>query len=295
MIRPLAAILAAALLLVGSSLLAQHADWKLQPLEYHNPGLQVDLGVGLWAWPMPMDYDNDGDFDLLVSCPDKPSNGIYFFENPTQDPAVKMPVFRAGVRLGKTANNFQVSYVDGEPRILHTCFEHLRDAKSRAFDFDHGTRIYPKHNVHRNNVRANMWRYVDYDSDGDHDLIAGVGDWTDYGWDHAYDSHGRWRNGRLHGYVYLITNEGSNENPQYSESPQMVEAAGGEIDVYGSPSPNFADFDGDGDLDLLCGEFLDGFSYFENVGSSTHPVYAAGQKLRDDLGQRLVMDLQICG
>ena len=44
-------------------------EWKLNPLEYNNPGLKVDLGVGLWAWPMPMDYDKDGDMDLLVACP----------------------------------------------------------------------------------------------------------------------------------------------------------------------------------------------------------------------------------
>jgi len=293
MIRLPAAILAAPLLLVCNNLLAQQADWKLQPLEYNNRGLQVDLGVGLWAWPMPIDYDGDGDIDLLVSCPDKPSNGVYFFENSSQDPAVKLPLFRAGVRLGEASNNFQVSDVDGEPRILNTCFEYPRDAKTGAFDFAHGRRIYPQHNVHDNRVRANMWRYVDYDGDGDHDLIVGVGDWTDYGWDHAYDSHGRWRNGRLHGYVYLITNAGSNENPQYSPVPQKLEAAGGEIDVYGSPSPNFADFDGDGDLDLVCGEFLDGFSYFENIGSRTNPVYAAAQKLKDDRGRLLVMDLQM--
>ncbi|MFM7932287.1 MAG: hypothetical protein ACKO9Q_31615, partial [Pirellula sp.] len=47
----------------------------LVPLPYNNPGLVVDLGVGLWAWPIPCDADNDGDFDLIVSCPDKPSNG----------------------------------------------------------------------------------------------------------------------------------------------------------------------------------------------------------------------------
>ena len=36
----------------------------------------------------------------------------------------------------------------------------------------------------------------------------------------------------------------------------LVLAGGGDIDVFGWPSPNFGDFDDDGDLDLLCGEFL---------------------------------------
>ena len=48
-------------------------------LDYNNPDLSVDLGVGLWAWPLPMDFDDDGDMDLVVSCPDTPFNGIYFF------------------------------------------------------------------------------------------------------------------------------------------------------------------------------------------------------------------------
>ena len=52
----------------------------LQRIRYNNPGLVVDLGVGLWAWPLPMDYDQDGDYDLVVSCPDKPYNGIYFLK-----------------------------------------------------------------------------------------------------------------------------------------------------------------------------------------------------------------------
>ena len=72
-------------------------DWKLQLLKYNDPDLVVDIGVGLWAWPLPMDYDDDGDYDLSVFCPDNPSNGFYFFENPTQDSSVKMPVFKPGV------------------------------------------------------------------------------------------------------------------------------------------------------------------------------------------------------
>ncbi len=61
-----------------------HADEpQLTPLKYNNPGLVVDLGVGLWAWPVPCDADGDGDYDLIVSCPDKPSNGVWLFENAT--------------------------------------------------------------------------------------------------------------------------------------------------------------------------------------------------------------------
>ena len=33
------------------------------------------------------------------------------------------------------------------------------------------------------------------------------------------------------------------------------------------PSPCFADFRGTGKLDLICGSFLDGFTWFENVGT----------------------------
>ncbi len=63
---------------------------QLERIQFNNPGLVVDLGVGLWAWPLPMDYDQDGDLDLVVSCPDKPYNGSYFFENPGQGPGSQL-------------------------------------------------------------------------------------------------------------------------------------------------------------------------------------------------------------
>ncbi len=274
------------LALFSAKTISADADWKLQPLKYNNPGLIVDLGVGLWAWPMPMDYDGDGDIDLLVACPDKPSNGVYFFENTTQDPKVKMPIFKPGVRLGKAGHNYQVSYVDGKARILKPGYEFTHDKKTGKFNFDKATKIYPKSNVHQVGVRGNMWRYVDFDGDGDQDITVGVGDWSDYGWDHAYDAQGRWRNGPLHGYVYTIINNGTDAEPKYA-TPKRIKAGGGDVDVYGGPSPSFADFDGDGDLDLLCGEFLDGFTYFENIGNRKEPAYASGKKLS------VAMDLQM--
>ncbi len=263
-------------------------DLKLLPLEYNNPGLEVDLGVGLWAWPLPMDYDGDGDMDLLVSCPDKPTNGLYFFENTTQDPSVKMPVFKPSVRTGPTGQNVQVSYVDGKPRVLKENLE-FPNFKETGAGKEGGEKIYANARFHGGKTRARMWRYVDWENDGDQDLIVGIGDWSDYEWDHAYDAQGRWRNGPLHGWVYLI----ENEDGKYSNKPIKIEAAGSPIDVYGWPSPNFADFDNDGDLDLLCGEFMDGFTYFENTGTRSEPVYATGFKLSGADGKPLVMHVQM--
>jgi hypothetical protein len=141
-------------------------------------------------------------------------------------------------------------------------------------------------------VRHNQWRYVDYEGDGALDLIVGIEDWSFYGWDDAWNARGEWTNGPLHGFVLLLRNTGTTQEPKYTE-PLKLEADDRPIDVFGCPSPNFEDFDSDGDLDLLCGEFLDGFTYFENTGSRRRPVYAAGQRLLDPEGQPLVMDLQM--
>jgi hypothetical protein len=58
------------------------------------------------------------------------------------------------------------------------------------------------------------------------------------------------------------------------------------------PSPNFADYDSDGDLDLICGEFLDGFTYFENTGSRTSPAYKSGIYLTN-AGRKVAMHVQM--
>jgi hypothetical protein len=53
------------------------------------------------------------------------------------------------------------------------------------------------------------------------------------------------------------------------------------------------DFDADGDLDLLCGEFLDKFTYFQNIGTRTAPAYSQGQRVLDRQGKHLRMDLEM--
>jgi hypothetical protein len=255
----------------------------LRPLPYNHPGLAVDLGVGLWAWPLPMDYDGDGDYDLVVSCPDKPYNGTYFFENPGGDR--QMPVFKPAVRIGKGHTNIQVSFVDTKPRVLIPGAEilALKPSELGGEDaFSDARKIYPTPWVHQHDqvrkIRANQWRYVDFDGDGRQDIVVGIEDWEQYGWDNAFDTDGNWTHEPLHGYVYLLHNVGSNDEPKY-EDPRKITAGGKVIDGFGMPSPSFADFDGDGDLDLITGEFLDGFTYYENDGSRTEPHYAAARRL----------------
>ncbi len=249
-------------------LICAETEYVGQRLSYNNPGLIVDLGVGLWAIPLPM--DGDGDNDLVVSTADVPYNGVYVFENDSSD------VFQPAVRLGAGKRNITVSYVDGNPQVTvpGILFKNFQESL-----FDEPVSIPYEQDFYAG--RTNQWKYGDYNGDGNVDLIFGVSDWREYGWDNAYDSEGNWRNGPLHGYVYWAENIGDNQYPKYDKAVR-IEAGGEPIDVYGCPSPNLVDWDADGDMDLICGEFLDKLSFFENTGSRQQPVYKEGQYLKAD-------------
>ncbi len=283
------------LLVVALGFISSASAAGLERLKYNNPGLIVDLGVGLWAWPVPADVDGDGDHDLIVVCPDVPYNGTYLFENASSkaDAKEKFPVFKPARKLSQGAFQVSPSYVVDAAgkttvRVLTPATEYpdflrtgLATPKKLKLDL----------NVHGSKVRFNQWRYVDYDGDGALDLTIGIEDWADYGWDRAFNKQGEWTRGPLHGHIYRLRNKGTSEQPDYDQ-PVKIEAGGKSLDTFGCPSQCFADFDGDGDLDLICGEFLDGFTYFQNVGSRTTPEYAAGQRLKHQQSE-LKMDLQM--
>jgi hypothetical protein len=246
--------------------------------------------------------------DLVVAGSGKPYNGIYFFENTgVTDPESALPLLKRGVRLGAAVDSLQVSYVDDKPVVtsagmMYPDFERSALEQPRKINAPTVPEIFGASDPSLTapgitGIRSSQWKLVDYDGDGRHDLIVGIDYWGEYKWGTAfggtneptYDENGRWKYGPLHGYLYLLRNTGTDAAPIYAR-PVQLQAGGKPVDVYGRPSPCFGDFRGTGKLDLICGEFIDGFTYFENVGTRTEPRYSAGRKLA--IGSvPLVMDL----
>ncbi len=264
---------------------AQDSQTELTRLTYNNPNLVVDLAVGLWPSPLPMDYDNDGDLDLVVSCTDVPFRGTYLFENISGKMSAET-VMAKPVKIGPGKWDLTISYTDNDFHLLAPGMEY-KDFRKNGFDNPAG--LYNAKNIHKlyPRKRFSQWHYVDYEGDGDLDLIVGIDDWAGYGWDNAYNEKGEWTHENLHGYVYLLLNE----DGEYHLKGKL-QAGGKDIDVEGNTTPSMADFDNDGDLDLICGEFVDRFTWFENTGTRENPVFAKGRFLKNKEGI-ISMDLEM--
>ena len=254
-------------------------------IKYNNPGLIVDLGAGLWGTPLPVDYDKDGLIDIILSSPGTPYKGIYFHKNigTLNDPLFDIPVKLADVAYQST----QASYVNDSLRVIrkgteYQNFEEELFSNPKKIDVD----VLPEEDFKK--TRSNMWSYVDYDNDGDQDIIVGIGDWTDYGWDDAYNEKGVWTNGPLRGFLYLL----ENQDGKYINKGKIF-AGDKPLETYGAPGANMADFDNDGRLDIICGEFLDKLIWYKNTGTRSEPKFAEGRFLRDTNNDIIKMHLQM--
>ncbi len=93
---------------------------------------------------------------------------------------------------------------------------------------------------------------ADWDGDGDYDLIIGT----------------------IRGKVYCIPNEGTAESYAFGKE-QQLQAGGKHIDVKRGAGPFTADWDGDGDLDLLVGADDGSVCFYRNTGSTETPELAS--------------------
>jgi hypothetical protein len=103
---------------------------------------------------------------------------------------------------------------------------------------------------------ASALHAADWDGDGDLDLL--VGD--------------------IRGNVYLVPNEGTAKAYAFGKERQL-EAAGKPLHVNGDAGPFAADWDGDGDLDLLLGAGDGSVAWCRNTGTRAAPALAAAEQL----------------
>lgn len=95
---------------------------------------------------------------------------------------------------------------------------------------------------------------VDYDGDGDLDIVAG----------------------NFSGTFCLFEGEGKG---RFSPKGQWLESANGALKVSAHSDPFFVDWDADGDLDLLSGSTMGSVTLFENTGTRTEPSYGEAQTI----------------
>ena len=252
-------------------------------ITYGVPGTQGKVAVGLWPHPTAFDFDGDGNIDLIIGCADRPSNGTYLFRNLGTN---KDPIFGRGEWLGPGTKELVAADFNGDGAIdLVTTGGYFSDVRRNRLSQFIKVDLPRSYHVGRDD----MWQPVDWDGDGRIDILAGVSDWRDYGWDDAFDSKGNWTRGPLHGYVYFHRNIGTNANPKYAE-PVALQSNGKTLDLYGSPAPTAVDWFGKGVLDLIGGSFIDTVTLFRNIGTRTEPKLTTGELMQAG-GTPIKMDL----
>lgn len=219
----------------------------------------VNRLIGNDAKPAFVDIDKDGDYDLFVGIGESLFGGpragtILGFRNKGKKHYPKFAfdkILTNGIKdLGLNAFPTFVDLNNDKKIELLVG----RDVNTFAYFVNQSRRKNPfwvRSNFNFNIETNSYWKnptFADIDGDGDYDLIYGSAD----------------------GELYFYRNIGSPKRPSFRLEQGIFEP----IRITGgAPSVSFADFDKDGDFDLLSGDWLGGFQYFQNVGSKYRPIF----------------------
>lgn len=215
--------------------------------------------IGTDAKPIFADIDADGDFDLFIGTGESlfggPQAGILlaYRNNGTpqvpsyvQDQTLAAGVLDAGLNCYPT---FADLNADGDLDMLVG-----RDLSTVQYYENIGADTMPSWRLNTTlfNVvdKVAYWKnpdFADFDSDGDYDLLVG----TDGG------------------KILYYENTGSTTAPAFTYNPNYFKV----IKVSSGATANFADFDNDGDYDMLSGDKLGYINYFRNDGTPFNPVF----------------------
>lgn len=234
-----------------------------QKIDTVFPGVNSQIGTD--AKPEFADLDRDGDLDLLVGIGESlfggPTAGITMgFRNTgsksvpkfIKDNALVLDLPDAGLNSYPALADLDS---DGDSELLLG-----RDISSLLYYANTGT-TNPQWT--RNTTRFAMvetktyWKnptFCDLDGDNDYDLIYGTSDGT----------------------LFFYKNIGTPTSPEYQYDGsyfQLIRIDGGASTV------SLADYDNDGDIDLMSGDWLGKFQYFKNEGSNSVPKFKKTETL----------------
>ncbi len=271
----------------------------LERMSYNNPTATVDLENGIWTFPYVFDWDGDGSDDILLATGSKPYHDSLLYRRNVAKGGMDGLLMDRGVVVDRVfhANGMQSEYA-GRTVLMKPGYIAWNPQRQAPFDF---TKLLPpggRFMPHFRGLVGASWCFADLDGDGREDIVASVGDWSDYGrpgpgCPAAYDAKGNWTNDQLQVYMYWFRNKGGEAPDLELEPAQPLLCDGKPLfkGPWGRPSPMIHDWDGDGDLDIICGEFVDSFWYFENIGTAKEAKFAAARKVLSTDGGQLAVEL----
>lgn len=255
---------------------AQSADFDLFYFESQGGGLFQEktsfdnpfggVSTGSDSAPLLADVDSDGDLDMFIG---NSRNYIKYLENQngklieiTNHPFSALPI----------GDKFSPSFIDidgdgdkdllGSVSAANTSMVYFRNDGGTYTDQTVASGLFPSI-ISGEEGHAD---FGDVDGDGDFDMIISDGTFSWSGGDHSF--------------IRFFRNTGTPLAPVFTEVTGAANPFA-LIDEEFVLFPRLVDIDHDGDLDLIVGEggdtieISDGneFSYYENTGTASNPVY----------------------
>lgn len=255
------------------------ADGDLDaPVRLEADGAVIDTGP---AWghsgPCAEDVDSDGLVDLVIGD----FGGRFHYYRNTGDAANPRFTSVGNLRAGDDDASVRIyCCVGSQARFFDWNNDGLRDFVSNSYDPGH-CYLFRREAVDRFSAReevtdasgtpvrstpvqqqthqsfGSFFTPVDWDADGDADLLIGCFD----------------------GGLKLRMNHGDATSPEFAAENLVVDAGGQPAKVKAHLCPTVADWDGDGLWDLVAGSDDGSVTLFRNTGARSGPRFAKGELL----------------